>query len=152
MLGSRGSVEKDFSAFVAKLGLKYFEPGELLVMGGQNTSGTCAGLNRLPPRSLWPNIVPTILALDEIRQDLDHAIVTNSVYRSSSYNACIPGAATKSQHMQFRAIDFQGKSGSPVDWAKGGGARAVENGGLWTKTYNTFVHIDCRFYGRNDGA
>lgn len=100
-------------------------------------------------------MTPTILALDDIRQDLGHAIRPTSVYRSPEYNACIgkhnSGFAKYSQHMQFRAIDFQASQGSPSDWAKAV-QRMQSRWGLWTNTYKTFVHIDSRYYGLGAGA
>lgn len=158
LFGSRGSVRDEFAAFVDRLGLRYFAPAELLVMGGSNQRGPCAGKNRIPPKTKWPNIVPTILALDDIRHDLGYAIRTTSVYRGPEYNECLrqhsSGVARYSQHRAFRAIDFQGVQGSPRDW--GAAVKRLTDRtsryGIWTRTYRTFVHIDSRYVGRGVGV
>ncbi|TWF54303.1 peptidase M15-like protein [Neorhizobium alkalisoli] len=141
------SEESRFAAFVINLGLKNFKPYELLTMGHQhsNPNSPAFGLNTLPPEALWPNIVPTIRVLDNLRDLLNAPIVIQSVYRSPAYNTAIGGEAN-SQHMEFRAIDFIAKSlSSPADWAavlrqmRANGAFA---GGIGT--YPTFVHVDTR--------
>ncbi|MGR3421449.1 MAG: D-Ala-D-Ala carboxypeptidase family metallohydrolase [Paracoccus sp. (in: a-proteobacteria)] len=144
---------EEFDTFFSSLGLVYFQPHELLVMGGSNASGPCKGKNGIPPKSLWPNMVPTILALDEIRGILGYSVRTTSVYRSPEYNECLrvtlgnSGVAKFSQHLSFRAIDFAGYQGVPSGWGD-----AVEKvrkkWGLWTKTYKSFVHIDSRYFGK----
>lgn len=155
VIGTRGSLRDDFDAHFKKLGLRYFKPHELLVMGGSNASGPCKDKNSIPSKYMWPNIVPAILALDDIRDDLGYAIRPTSVYRSPAYNACIgkhsSGVAKHSQHIQFRAIDFQGTQGSPSDWATAV-ERVQSKWGLWTRTYSTFVHIDGRFYSSSSSS
>jgi hypothetical protein len=140
-----------FARFFDTLGISNFAARELLRMGGSNSSGPCKGKNRLPSKHLWPNIVPTIRALDIVRAELGYAINTTSVYRHKEYNECLrrnkPGVAKNSQHLYFRAIDFQGVSGSPSDWY----AAVMElkakrpDFGIWSKRYGSFVHIDTRF-------
>ncbi|OJJ12976.1 hypothetical protein BKI51_02605 [Alphaproteobacteria bacterium AO1-B] len=149
------TLREEFEAFFSNLGLVYFQPHELLVMGGNNASGPCKGKNGIPPKSLWPNMVPTILALDEIRGLLGYRIRTTSVYRSPEYNECLrvtlgnSGVAKFSQHLNFRAIDFAGYQGVPSDW--GNAVEKVrEKWGLWTRTYKSFVHIDSRNFKRTN--
>lgn len=145
------TLREEFETFFLKLGLVHFKPHELLVMGGNNTSGPCKGKNGIPPKSLWPNMVPTIKALDDIRADLGYAVGTKSVYRSPEYNECLrvtlghSGVAKYSQHLSFRAIDFAGYQGAPSDWAAAVD-KVKEKWGLWTRTYSRFVHIDSRYY------
>lgn len=45
IIGTRGSLRDDFAAHVERLGLRYFQPHELLVMGGSNAGGPCKGSN-----------------------------------------------------------------------------------------------------------
>lgn len=142
---------RDFTRFLADRGvaLTHFKPKEFLVLGGQNASGRCAGKNRRPPRELWPNIIPTAQVLDELRKRLGAAIDLSSVYRSPEYNACIPGAATGSMHMEFKAADFTCKDDrGSVHWAKK--LKDMRDAGLFKGgigVYQTFVHVDTR--GRN---
>ena len=61
-----------------------------------------------------PNIAPTILILDELRETLGEPIMINSAYRAPAYNKRIGGAG-KSQHMAFTALDFQVRNVEPKD-------------------------------------
>lgn len=101
--------------------------------------------NNPPPRNLWENIVPTLRVVDSLRDYFGRSIVILSSYRSPCYNAAIDGAATKSYHMQFCALDIAvaGKSPRQVftvleKWRDAGKFK----GGLGL--YNSFVHIDTR--------
>lgn len=139
-----------FATFIGRLGLRNFRAEELLVLGGNNASGPCRGRNYIPAKSLWPRIAPTIAALDTIRDALGYPIHITNAYRSPEYNACLgtisDGVAQFSQHIQFRAIDFKGGRGSPADWYAAVTRFRDDNPafGIWTKRYNTFVHIDTR--------
>lgn len=139
-----------FVSFFNRLGIRHFNASELLVLGGNNASGPCTGRNYLPAKRLWPRIAPTIVALDAIRESLGYPIFITNAYRSPEYNACLAtisdGVATFSKHIEFRAIDFKGGSGSPADWHAQVQSFASSHAefGIWTKRYNTFVHIDTR--------
>lgn len=60
----------------------------------------------MPPKELWPNIVPTLQIVDKFKSE---GVLINpvaaSVYRDPVLNACAGGSA-KSKHMQLNAIDF----------------------------------------------
>jgi len=60
----------------------------------------------MPPKQLWPNIVPTLLVVKKFKAE---GVLTNpiaaSVYRDPVLNVCAGGSA-KSKHMQLNAIDF----------------------------------------------
>lgn len=60
----------------------------------------------MPPKELWPNIVPTLLVVKKLRSD---GVLINpvaaSVYRDPVLNVCA-GGSPKSKHMQLNAIDF----------------------------------------------
>lgn len=60
----------------------------------------------MPPRELWPNIVPTLLVIKKLRSEgvLINPIAA-SVYRDPVLNVCA-GGSPKSKHMQLNAIDF----------------------------------------------
>jgi hypothetical protein len=139
-----------FASFFSRLGIRNFSPSELLVLGGNNANGPCKGQNYIPAKRLWPRIAPTIVALDTIRDRLGYGVHITNAYRSPEYNACLAtiseGVAKFSQHIEFRAIDFKGASGSPADWHREVKqfASRKPSFGIWTKRYNTFVHIDTR--------
>lgn len=106
--------------------------------------------NSAPPRRLWHKIVPTLRIVDDLRDHFGRPCVILSSYRSPAYNSAINGAASKSFHMQFCALDiaFSGVAPSTVyakllEWRREG--RFV--GGLGK--YNTFVHVDTRGYNAN---
>ena len=105
---------KQFDTFVKSLGLKHFSADELLVNVGQHTNRPN---NPVPDRSLWPNIVPTILLLDALRAELGKAVKINSAYRGPAYNKAI-GGRPASQHQDFRAIDFKCSGKLPATCAK----------------------------------
>ncbi len=60
----------------------------------------------MPPRALWPNIVPTLQVVKKFRSE---AILINpaaaSAYRDPVLNKCA-GGSPGSKHMQLNAIDF----------------------------------------------
>lgn len=138
----------EFASFLEPLGLRYFSPSEALFLGNAHDgSGRCGGLNGLPPKSLWPNVVSTLLMLDEIRAQLGAPIRVLSGYRNDAYNTCISGAP-KSYHKQFNAIDFTAAAGTPEIWRRiATGIRASDSryaGGIGKYISANFVHIDTR--------
>lgn len=92
-------IPQAFADLVSTLALVNFTAGELLTRTDRPT-------NSVPPAAIWPNIVPTILALQAARARFGGSIRFNSVYRSESYNSHISDAAALSQHIAFNAIDF----------------------------------------------
>lgn len=138
------SVEK-FALFLKERapGITSFSAEELFTRGASDAR---LRLNTDPPEHLWPNILPALRALQELRARLGKPIILNSVYRSPAYNERI-GGATNSEHMKFSAIDFHVATpdSGPADWkATLAAMRAlgVFRGGLGA--YETFVHIDGR--------
>jgi N-acetylmuramoyl-L-alanine amidase len=136
-----------FDSFIHGLGLRHFQPIEFLTMGGGNASGSCAGKNRLPPKSEWPNLANTARMIDEIRERLGAPVNITSAYRSPAYNSCI-GGATSSYHKSFKALDWVCSSGTARDWHRV--AKEVRSsttafrGGIGLYIGSNFVHIDTR--------
>jgi N-acetylmuramoyl-L-alanine amidase len=144
---STGFDHAAFEAFIDGLNLRYFSANEFLFLGNSNNSGSCKGKNSLPPQSLWPRLTNTALMIDEIRHRLDASVTISSAYRAKPYNTCIDGA-TKSQHMNFNALDWRCSAGTPADWFKVATDLRTEDPGRFNgfiKQYNTFVHIDTRY-------
>ena len=94
------------------------------------------GRNGEPPIAIWHNIAPTLIVLDEIREQLGLGITIKNTYRFAEYNEASyirskgrrvdkarkdgkvlsfkkakSGVARLSQHMAFRALDFGVNSG-----------------------------------------
>lgn len=132
-----------FKAFIAPVKLKFFQAFELVATAGNIKNGV---KNTFPPEKLWPNIVPTIKIVDQLRKRIGAPLKINSAYRSPAYNTAIKGA-TKSQHMRFAALDI--RSTDPK-WTpkkihaelKAMRAAGMFKGGLGL--YPTFVHVDTR--------
>lgn len=75
-------------------------PAELWVM--PKTDGPAYAV---PPRSMWGNIIGAAKLVMEIRAKLGFPLRL-SAYRPADYNKAV-GGAPKSQHVNFRAIDYR---------------------------------------------
>lgn len=116
------------------------------------------------PVDLYPNIIPTAMVLDILRERLKEPIYINSTYRDPNYNASV-GGAKNSIHMLFNAIDFTVKRDSAVakmaaissiyatlkDFDKkgyiypGSGFKTSIMGlGLYLRGMRSFIHVDTR--------
>lgn len=104
-----------FADFIANLGLRHFTADEVLRPTYNTNNGVA---NSRPPEVLWHNIVPTLIVLDAVRAAAGVPISLNSTYRSKAYNNTLSGAAQRSQHLDFRAIDFASSKMKPADLAK----------------------------------
>ena len=107
--------------------------------------------NDYPPAEYWDRIVPALKMLDELRNVLQQPITITSSYRSPEYNESV-GGAKYSQHLQFRALDFQAKNTTPHETykiLKEWRSSNMFRGGLGL--YSTFVHIDTRGYNATWG-
>ncbi len=137
----------DFVQFISALGLRYFAPDEFLVLGAANKSGKCRALNFYPPRSLWNNIANSARMIDAIRHELGAPIRITSCFRSPAFNACV-GGAPSSAHLQFNAIDFTCRSGTPEIWrrvaARVSASAPRFSGGIGVYPAAGFLHIDTR--------
>lgn len=108
------AAQEEFTAFVQSLQLRHFSAAELLIGTDRIINGV---RNSFPPGEFWHNIAPTITVLDELRHRLGGAINLTSTYRNPEYNAQLDGAASRSQHMDFRALDFYTSATSIADLA-----------------------------------
>ena len=149
---------KDLEEFIDAQGLTYFRGKEFTPYWSRTRGGV---KNSMPHESLWPNIVPTLLVLDEIRSVLGAPITLLSTYRSPAYNRAV-GGEPNSFHMRFMAIDWTSDKGSPREWQKiardlrgesftlpGSGGKWVFRGGIGRYDKSNFLHIDCRGYDAN---
>jgi uncharacterized protein YcbK (DUF882 family) len=143
--------------FIDRLGLRHFSGSEFTPYWSRSCSRNGVAVrNKVPSDALWPNIIKTLIVLDELREELGVPIKLTSTYRAPVYNGCI-GGEPASFHMQFRAIDFvaQGKTPAQVaaklrSW-RGKSFALPGNGGAFTFAggvgkYPSFVHVDTRGY------
>lgn len=131
-----------FTEWFNRQGINYFSAREFTSYFETRRRGVT---NSAPPREMWKLILPTLRIVDELRDANGKSIVILSSYRSPAYNAAISGAATKSYHMRFQALDIAMAGHSPADvfaLLDAMRERGKFSGGLGL--YNSFVHIDTR--------
>lgn len=139
--------------FIDRLGLRHFRGIEFTPYWNRLRGSV---KNSVPPESLWLHIIPTIIILDELRQELGVPITLLSLYRSPTYNDAV-GGEPASLHMSYKAIDFTCRSGTPATWAsklkswRGRQFKLPENtgsfefhGGVGVYANSKFVHLDTR--------
>ena len=136
--------KETFAQWFERQVFKHFDADEFLSYFNVMRRGA---RNSAPPKAKWKNIVATLRIVDSLRSELGRPIVITSSYRSPAYNAAISGAAKKSQHMEFNALDIVVSGYSPkqvFDLLLAKRNKGAFKGGLGL--YNTFVHIDTRGY------
>lgn len=138
---SKPRADESFSSWFNRQGLRNFKASELEWYFGKVRNGV---KNSYPPKELWPNIIPTLNILDDLRDHFKKPLNISSTYRSPSYNKAISGAS-KSQHLNFKAVDFTVSGVKPSlvfstlkSWQSSGKIK----GGIGK--YNTFTHLDTR--------
>jgi hypothetical protein len=95
-----------FEAYLRQAGVGDVLPSEDLLRNATSwQSCNLAWPYSMPPRALWPHIVPTLkFVRDEVVPRIGPVSV-ESGYREPKLNACARGAA-KSAHAQFYALDL----------------------------------------------
>jgi len=132
----------EYIAYLEGLGLRHFSAREIVRPHFNKRDGVT---NHIPPRSIWPEIAPTLRVVDELRARLGSRATLLSLYRSPDYNTAIKGAS-QSRHMLNQAIDlkFACSSTEAFETVKAMREEGVFTGGIgW---YPTFIHIDTRGY------
>lgn len=133
---------ESFTDWFNRQGIRHFSAREFTSYFETTRRGVT---NSAPPREMWKLILPTLRVVDALREDLGKSIVLLSSYRSPAYNAAITGAASKSYHMRFQALDIAVAGHSPISVFKR--LQAWREVGRFTGglgLYSTFVHIDTR--------
>ena len=105
----------ELDLFLDRHGIDFFSAQEIVQLGRRYRGEVIT----MPPRDLWPNIVPTLQVLDRVRE---HAgpIRVYSGYRPKAYNEVV-GGASRSLHVQFNAIDsfpVDAEAWTPDDYAE----------------------------------
>lgn len=137
-------LETEYRAFLSKIPLRYIKTEEIIHPHRNIRNGVA---NTIPPRHMWDRIVETLKVADEIRHRLGKPLYCiNSAYRSPAYNAECAGAASKSYHMQNRALDLMFRGGPEAAAQVARKLRDDEffSGGIGI--YPTFIHVDTRGY------
>ena len=96
---SEGTIE-ELDEFIREQGIAHFSAKEtlqLLRLGVQAP---------VPPRRMWPNIIPALLFSESMRAGLNHPLIIANGYRPKDLNKRV-GGARRSQHIQYRALDIQ---------------------------------------------
>ncbi len=137
--------ESDYRSFLATLDLRYISPNEIISPHIRERRGVS---NELPPRELWTRMSATLKVADELRHRLGVKMrYITSAYRCPAYNAILAGAASRSQHMENRALDIVYDCSPRTAMIE---ARKMRDEGLFQGglgLYSSFIHIDTR--GRN---
>jgi len=103
----------------------------------------------LPPEPRWPNIIPTLLVMEELRAALGVPLFVHSCFRDSAYNRAI-GGARYSLHLAFCAVDFSPAFDLPGDddlmliYEYLDAHHDSRKFGLGI--YRNFIHLDSRGY------
>ncbi|MGH8108144.1 MAG: D-Ala-D-Ala carboxypeptidase family metallohydrolase [Arenimonas sp.] len=102
----------------------------------------------VPPKELWPNIVPTLQVVKKLKAD---GVLVNpvaaSAYRDPVLNVCA-GGSLKSKHLQLNAIDFDIEA-TPTSlatlcnaWKTSGPELNLGLGFYTTTNTTTKIHLD----------
>lgn len=106
-------------------------------------------MGRVIPEELFPNILPTVMVLDALREWYGKPIYVHSTYRSPEYNQAV-GGKKNSLHLKFNAIDFGIKNFKDLrmlyekldGWDVEGKYEYKFGIGLYER--QQFIHIDTR--------
>lgn len=131
------------NALFKEYNIKHFSVNEIL-----------AKCSTTPPKHLIDNIIPTLIIVDAIRDDIGIPILINSAYRDPQYNFSIGGSKT-SLHKEFNALDIRPSDSSYLgkirEWVLSNYEIPYKDNILLTSEitglglhYDTFVHIDTR--------
>lgn len=136
-----GPEVKSYVAFLERLRLRHLKV-EQIIEPHLKRRGKVQ--NTLPPKKLWRQMRPTLLATDRLAEKLGEPVRdVISAYRSPEYNrAC--RAARDSYHMRNMALDLQFRS-SPRTVALA--ARELREKGVFqggVGRYSGFTHLDTR--------
>jgi uncharacterized protein YcbK (DUF882 family) len=138
---TKPTATETFSAWYSRQGIRNFKADELIWYFSKVRNGI---RNSEPPRDIWPNIIPTLRILDELRDHIGKPITISSTYRAILYNRALKSPDT-SLHTSFKAVDFTVSGRTPAQVftiLKGWRDAGKWVGGLGQ--YPSFVHIDTR--------
>jgi hypothetical protein len=103
---TRASEFAAFERFIADHGYGDLLPAWTLLRTNSNKSGRCrVDPFILPPRSLWPNILPALKLVREQAIPAVGRVEVASAFRLAALNNCSRGAS-RSRHLSFSALDL----------------------------------------------
>ena len=134
----------EYRQYLQRQGLDDVAPMPALLRSARSWRECDAGEFALPPRALWPNILPTLRVLRQLQAAgvVDSRKVASG-YRDETLNRCAGGSA-RSRHVSNNALDFDlSKSPDNVKrlcdfWSSEGPALKL---GLGFYT-DTTIHLD----------
>ena len=95
-----------YQQFLDTKGLGEVAPMRSLLRSARTWRECKAGEFAVPPRALWPNLLPTLRVIEDLRSaGLVDPHRVASGYRDAALNRCAGGAA-RSRHVQNNALDF----------------------------------------------
>ena len=98
--------DRALDALLRLHGIRNFRASEL---GHLPTRGWGGPPRVLPRREMWPRIVPALILLQRVRDEIALPIRLVSTFRPKEYNDHLRsigrGAAKRSEHIEFRAVD-----------------------------------------------
>lgn len=134
----------EYRQYLQEQGLDDVAPMPALLRSARSWRECNAGEFALPPRALWPNILPTLRALRQLQAaGLVDGRKVASGYREGTLNRCAGGSA-RSRHLSNNALDFD-LSESPdnvkrlCDFWRGQGPALKLGLGFYT---DTRIHLD----------
>jgi hypothetical protein len=134
----------EYRQYLQEQGLDDVAPMPALLRSARSWRECDAGEFALPPRALWPNILPTLRALRQLQAaGLVDGRKVASGYREGTLNRCAGGSA-RSRHLSNNALDFD-LSESPdnvkrlCDFWRGQGPALKLGLGFYT---DTRIHLD----------
>ena len=110
-----------FEAYLRAQGVADVVPLAGLVAGdsqlAERMGGRCpVSAFAVPPRKLWPNIVPVLRAVRAHVIPAIGPVQVVSAWREPAFNACV-GGASRSHHTRYAALDLVPVTPAPADQA-----------------------------------
>ena len=108
----------DYQDFLRRQKIEDAVPMESLLRSGRRWRRCGIAEFVVPPESAWPNMVPTLSAVKQMRAaDLLRGEQIASAYRDPVFNRC-EGGSSRSKHLANNALDFDLPRAAPGDVAR----------------------------------
>jgi hypothetical protein len=96
-----------YQSFLLQQGVAGFIPQHEFLQSARDWQKCGVSEFEVPPREIWPNIVPTLQIIKQLSsQQVISDYTVTSVYRNFNLNRCAKGAAS-SRHIFNAAVDFR---------------------------------------------
>lgn len=141
-VAQQGSNLKAYASYLASIKFRRLTVKQVLEAHAKQRGSVW---NSLPPRTLWRQVVPTLMVIDRVSQELEQPVTEIvSAYRSPAYNARCPGARSGSWHQANVAVDvkFPVRASTVAQTARTLRSRGLFRGGVGR--YSGFTHVDTR--------